>query len=90
MKPYDAYEIHGVAEVGGGCEPVPDGEAEFWSLYGHVPGEGSSASATSPAGPTPRRCATASPAGATSRSWWPPSTTCSRRPWTGTGSAASA
>ena len=40
MKPYDAYEIHGVAEVGGGCEPVPDGEAEFWSLYGHIPGAG--------------------------------------------------
>lgn len=43
-KPYDAYEVHGVAAFGDGprrgCEPVPDDEAEFWSLYGHIPGEG--------------------------------------------------
>ena len=44
MKPYDAYEIHGVAEQRSGskrsCEQVPDEEAQFWSLYGHISGEG--------------------------------------------------
>ena len=41
---FDAYEIHGVREFDEGngkfCEQVPDGDAEFWSLYGHVPGAG--------------------------------------------------
>lgn len=41
---YDAYEIHGVREYGKGkakhCEQVPDVEAAFWSLYGHIPGMG--------------------------------------------------
>lgn len=45
MKTFDDYEIHGVAEftdVFGhrSCEPVADDEAQFWSLYGHIPGEG--------------------------------------------------
>jgi hypothetical protein len=42
--PFDAYEIHGVREFGRGksrhCEQVPDNEAQFWSLYGHIPGQG--------------------------------------------------
>lgn len=42
--PFDDYEIHGVREFGKGkhrcCEPVPDDEAQFWSLYGHIPGQG--------------------------------------------------
>ena len=42
---FDAHEIHSVREFDGGggkyCEQqVPEEEAEFWSLYGHVPGEG--------------------------------------------------
>jgi len=41
---FDAYEIHGVKvfkESGNKwCEQVPDHEAEFWSLYGHIPGQG--------------------------------------------------
>ena len=41
---FDGYEIHGVREFDEGngkfCEQVPDEEAEFWSLYGHIPGEG--------------------------------------------------
>jgi hypothetical protein len=45
MKAFDDYEIHGVAEftdlLGNRyCEPVPDDEAQFWSLYGHIPGQG--------------------------------------------------
>lgn len=41
--PYDAYEIHGVAAVNAQdmiYEPVEDTEAEPWTLYGHVPGQG--------------------------------------------------
>jgi hypothetical protein len=41
--PYDAYEIHGVASVnerGTICEPVEDSDAELWTLYGHIPGQG--------------------------------------------------
>jgi hypothetical protein len=42
--PFDAYEIHGVREFGRGksrhCEQVPDEEAQFWSLFGHIPGQG--------------------------------------------------
>jgi hypothetical protein len=41
---FDAYEIHGVREFDDGngkyCEQVPDATAEFWSLYGHIPGAG--------------------------------------------------
>jgi hypothetical protein len=43
-KPFDAYEIHGIKEfeVSGVIvqEQVPDDEAEFWSLFGHIPGQG--------------------------------------------------
>lgn len=42
--PFDNYEIHGVREYGRGksrhCEQVPDDEAQFWSLYGHIPSQG--------------------------------------------------
>jgi hypothetical protein len=52
--PFDAYEIHGmkrlsscygqeeepVGRVINDCEQVPDDEAEFWSLFGHIPGQG--------------------------------------------------
>jgi len=42
--PFDGYEVHGVAEFDGGagkfCEQVADEEAQFWSLYGHIPGQG--------------------------------------------------
>jgi hypothetical protein len=42
--PFDAYEIHGVRVFGRGksrhCEQVSDNEAQFWSLYGHIPGQG--------------------------------------------------
>lgn len=41
---FDAYEIHGVRAFGRGknrCyEQVPDNEAQFFSLYGHIPGHG--------------------------------------------------
>ncbi len=41
---FDGYEIHGVREFddkgGKYCEQVPDDEAMFWSLYGHIPGAG--------------------------------------------------
>lgn len=41
---FDGYEIHGVRRFGRGkdryCEQVPEPEAQFWSLYGHIPGEG--------------------------------------------------
>lgn len=42
--PFDNYEIHGIREFGKGrskyCEQVPDDEAKFWSLFGHIPGQG--------------------------------------------------
>jgi hypothetical protein len=42
--PFDAYEIHGIKAYGRGsrrfCEQVDDAEAEFWSLFGHIPGQG--------------------------------------------------
>jgi hypothetical protein len=42
--PFDDYEIIGVVETedeqGAFCEPASDGEAQFWSLYGHIPGQG--------------------------------------------------
>lgn len=41
---FDDYEIHGVRSFGRGkrkyCEQVPDEEAQFWSLFGHMPGQG--------------------------------------------------
>jgi hypothetical protein len=44
ITPFDDYEVHGVCEFGAGfaryCEQVPDNEAAFWSLYGHIPGLG--------------------------------------------------
>jgi hypothetical protein len=38
--PFDAYEIHGCRDFNGSVEQVPDDEAQFWSLYGHIPGAG--------------------------------------------------
>jgi hypothetical protein len=51
--PFDAYEIHGMRRLPGrgteedpvglaiyDCEQVPDDRAEFWSLFGHIPGHG--------------------------------------------------
>jgi hypothetical protein len=42
--PFDRYEIHGIREFktedGSDCEQVPDHEAGFWGLYGHIPGQG--------------------------------------------------
>lgn len=44
LTPFRDYEISGVREYGYGadrfCERVPDDEAVFWSLFGHIPGEG--------------------------------------------------
>ena len=44
LKPFDSYEIHGVHEFNDDgrkfCEQVPDDQATFWTLYGHIPGEG--------------------------------------------------
>ena len=41
---FDDYEIHGVREFDDGkgkyCEQVSDEDAQFWSLYGHIPGQG--------------------------------------------------
>lgn len=52
--PFDDYEIHGMkrlcdcpgseeeptGRVIDNCEQVSDHEAEFWSLFGHIPGQG--------------------------------------------------
>ncbi len=42
--PFDDYEIHGIRKFGKGrskhCEQVPDRKARFWSLFGHIPGQG--------------------------------------------------
>lgn len=38
--PFDAYEIHGCKEYDNAVEQVEDAEAQFWSLYGHIPGQG--------------------------------------------------
>jgi len=44
MKPFDNFEIHGCIEIddpdGSYTEQCPDADAEFWTLYGHIPGEG--------------------------------------------------
>ena len=43
---YDNYEIHGCIERPSGpghesyAEQCPDDEAQYWTLYGHIPGEG--------------------------------------------------
>jgi hypothetical protein len=42
--PFDDYEVHGVKRYTEAdvtfCEQVDDAEADFWSLYGHMPGRG--------------------------------------------------
>ena len=42
--PFDNYEVHGIRRFGRGqnrhCEQVPDEEAQFFSLFGHIPGQG--------------------------------------------------
>jgi hypothetical protein len=51
--PFDNYEIHGmkrlpcqgqeeepVGRIINDCEQVSDAEAQFWSLFGHIPGQG--------------------------------------------------
>jgi hypothetical protein len=44
LTPFDDYEVHGVKEFHEDgmkwCEQVGDSEAEFWSLYGHIPKQG--------------------------------------------------
>jgi hypothetical protein len=44
MKPFDNYEIHGIYECSDNgrtfCEQVTDDQATFWTLYGHINGEG--------------------------------------------------
>ncbi len=38
ILPFDNYEIHGCRNVGGdACETCDDADAEFWTLYGHLP-----------------------------------------------------
>jgi hypothetical protein len=41
---FDDYEIHGVKAYGKGrrryCEQVDDPEADYWSIFGHIPGQG--------------------------------------------------
>jgi len=49
-KPFDAYEVHGCRPTVGYSEEPPhfiecmeqcdDADAEIWSLYGHITGEG--------------------------------------------------
>ena len=42
---FDCYEIHGITEYEESgnkwCEQVAEDEATFWSIFGHIPGEGS-------------------------------------------------
>lgn len=39
--PFDDYEIHPCKDYGDFVERVKDeSEAEFWSLYGHIPNQG--------------------------------------------------
>lgn len=40
ITPFDSYEVHGCKDFGDYVEQVPDAEAQFWSLYGHIPGQG--------------------------------------------------
>jgi hypothetical protein len=37
---FDSYEIAPVREEDGSCEICAPSEAHFWTLYGHIPGEG--------------------------------------------------
>jgi hypothetical protein len=41
---FDAYEIHGIRAYGRGSrrhyQQVADSHAQFWSLFGHIPGQG--------------------------------------------------
>ena len=51
---FDDYEIHGMKRLSGclgseqepvgrvidNCEQVSEHDAEFWSLFGHIPGQG--------------------------------------------------
>lgn len=51
---FDTYEVHGmkrlpsihgleeepIGPIIDNCEQVPDEQAEFWSLFGHIPGQG--------------------------------------------------
>lgn len=41
---FDEYEVHGIYTFNDDgrtfCEQVPDDEAQFWSLFGHIPGQG--------------------------------------------------
>jgi hypothetical protein len=42
---FDGYEIHGIFRMSDDdgrsfCEQVPEGEAQFWSFFGHIPGQG--------------------------------------------------
>lgn len=38
--PFDDYEIHGCKDFGRFVEQVPDAEAEYWLLFGHIPNQG--------------------------------------------------
>lgn len=41
LIPFDDYEIHPCKDFGSFVEPIESGEeADFWSLYGHIPGQG--------------------------------------------------
>lgn len=44
LTPFDGYEVHGVKvhtdAHGEWCEQTADDEADFWSIYGHIPGQG--------------------------------------------------
>ena len=40
LIPFDTYEIHGCKEYCNAVEQVAEEEAQFWSLYGHIPGQG--------------------------------------------------
>lgn len=44
ITPFDDFEIHGVREFGRDnhrhCEQVPDTDAQYWSLFGHIPDQG--------------------------------------------------
>jgi len=54
LTQFDDYEIHGMKRLNGcpgseeepigrmidNCEQVSDHEADFWSLFGHIPGQG--------------------------------------------------
>ena len=37
--PFSHYEIHGVLDLDGTKLKVPDDDAEFWGIFGHIPGQ---------------------------------------------------